>query len=101
MVREPWRRSEASTLSAWRRALEMGGVLFIDPDPLSGDNSKRADTQRGASRAEAKKDSAERLRKLKEEIRRPDQRLTRKLGLSTRFPTQSAGSIPHMRTLVC
>ena len=26
-----------STLNAWRRALEVGGVVFIDPNPLGGD----------------------------------------------------------------
>jgi transcriptional regulator with XRE-family HTH domain len=26
-----------STLNAWRRALEVGGVVFIDPNPMGGD----------------------------------------------------------------
>ena len=26
-----------STLNAWRRALEIGGVVFIDPNPMAGD----------------------------------------------------------------
>jgi transcriptional regulator with XRE-family HTH domain len=26
-----------STLNKWRRALEIGGVVFIDPNPMGGD----------------------------------------------------------------
>jgi transcriptional regulator with XRE-family HTH domain len=37
-----------STLNRWRRALEVGGVLFIDPNPLGGDEHGPGVRLRGA-----------------------------------------------------
>jgi transcriptional regulator with XRE-family HTH domain len=39
-----------STLNKWRRALEIGGVVFIDPNPMGGDELGPGVRLRGTQR---------------------------------------------------
>ena len=42
-----------STLNKWRRALELAGVVFIDPNPMAGDNLGSGVRLRSDAKAEA------------------------------------------------